>query len=135
VTEAHTHIDAALFDSMSAELQTWPQWVIWKHEQHPGEPKPRKVPYSPRGHRAKTNRSVTWGTFAEALAAYQRGGFDGIGFVFTASDPFAGIDLDGCRDPNTGRLEPWGAEIVRALNGCGYFWASRFWCDFSCLRT
>jgi hypothetical protein len=25
--------------------------------------------------------------------------------------------------------------LERVSDGCGYFWASRFWCDFSCLRT
>jgi archaellum biogenesis ATPase FlaH len=35
-----------------------------------------------------------------------------IGFVFSASDSFIGIDLDGCRDKETGRVEPWALEIV-----------------------
>ena len=28
-------------------------------------------------------------------------------------DGFAGVDLDHCRDPETGTIEPWAAEIVK----------------------
>ena len=30
----------------------------------------------------------------------------GIGFVFTKDDNFTGLDLDKCRDPETGELSP-----------------------------
>jgi replicative DNA helicase len=33
--------------------------------------------------------------------------FDGIGYVFSADDPYCGIDLDGCRNPDTGHVESW----------------------------
>jgi primase-polymerase (primpol)-like protein len=47
------------------------------------------------------------------MAAYEIGEpFAGIGFVLTPDDPFAGIDLDHCRDPETGEIEPWASEIV-----------------------
>jgi putative DNA primase/helicase len=41
---------------------------------------------------------------------------DGIGFVFTESDPFCGVDLDACVDPKTGEIASWASEIVRELN-------------------
>jgi putative DNA primase/helicase len=104
-------------DNTPEDLKARPQWVVWKFEDH-GEPKPAKVLYNPHtGQRAKSNDPQTWATFAEALAAYQHGGFDGIGFVFTANDPYVGIDLDSCRDPASGRLEPWAGEIVERLDG------------------
>lgn len=39
-----------------------------------------------------------------------------VGFVFTRDDPFVGIDLDHCRDPETGKIKPWALEIVAKLN-------------------
>jgi hypothetical protein len=38
--------------------------------------------------------------------------YDGIGFVFTPDDPFAGIDLDNCRDTATGEIDPWAEEVL-----------------------
>ena len=54
------------------------------------------------------------------MDAYKRGGWDGIGFVLSPTaggeDRLVGVDLDKCRDPQTGAVEPWAAEIVRTLN-------------------
>lgn len=104
------------FDNLPEELKAHPQWVAWRYEDH-GKPKRDKVPYDPRiGQRAKSNDSQTWATFAEAVAAFHRGGFAGLGFVFSEADSYTGVDLDGCRDPETGRLEPWAGDLVERLN-------------------
>jgi putative DNA primase/helicase len=44
--------------------------------------------------------------------------FDGIGFRFDwdATAPFAFIDLDKCRDLETGEIEPWALAIISRLN-------------------
>ncbi len=98
------------------ELKALRQWVIWRYESRPGKDKPAKVPYQPRtGHRARTDTPATWGTWPQALARYHSGGWDGLGFVFTAADPYAGIDLDDCRDPETGEIGFWAQQIVDAL--------------------
>lgn len=74
-----------------------PQWVAWRFEQMPGEPKPRKVPLNPRtGQRASVDDPATWGTFEQACAAT---GAMGIGYVLSGQDRFACIDLDGCIGP------------------------------------
>jgi putative DNA primase/helicase len=39
----------------------------------------------------------------------------GIGYVFSAEDPYTGIDLDKCRDPETGTIEEWAQEIIISL--------------------
>src|SRR5215510_1339604 len=68
-----------LAENIPDEPKSYRQEVVWKSEDH-GKPKRDKVPYNPRtGYRAKSNDPQTWGTFAEALAAYRHGGFDGIG--------------------------------------------------------
>lgn len=101
-------------DGISRELRARPQWVLWRLEERDG--KPTKVPYSPHGGRASSADLMTWGTFEEAFEAYEAGDYAGVGFVFCSADPFTGVDLDDCRDPETGELEPWAAEIVTALN-------------------
>ncbi|MEW6635612.1 MAG: DUF3987 domain-containing protein [Actinomycetota bacterium] len=98
------------------------QWVCWRSEESDG--KPTKVPYSPGGTpgtRARCDDPTTWGTFAEGREAERKGGYDGVGFVFTASDPFCGVDLDGCVDPETGEIEPWAAEILDGLDSYAEF--------------
>jgi putative DNA primase/helicase len=40
----------------------------------------------------------------------------GVGFVFTKDDPYAGIDLDHCRNPETGEIAPWAQAIVDYLS-------------------
>ncbi len=97
------------------ELQAVPHWVLWRGETRAGER--TKVPYDARtGWRAATNRPETWVPFARALVVL--GGdrrFAGLGFVFARDDPFAGVDLDDCRDPTSGALAPWARAIVARL--------------------
>jgi hypothetical protein len=93
-------------DSIPAGLQTRLQWVVWKYEFQPTKNKPcTKVPYNPKsGYKASTSDPSTWGTFEEALALYQDGRYDGIGYVFSNDDPYCGIDLDDCRTPEDGSI-------------------------------
>ena len=100
--------------SQDARMKELGQWVCWRHEVRAG--KPTKVPYSPSsGARARSDDRSTWGTFDEAKEASEKG-YDGVGFVFTAQDPFCGVDLDRCLNPETGEIEPWAAEIVDELD-------------------
>lgn len=99
-------------ESIPADMRAMPQWVLWKYEQRECGDKPTKVPYNPRNRRgASSTDQSTWGTFDEAIKAYYRGGFTGIGFMFASG--FFGIDIDGCRDPITGQIDPLALEIVR----------------------
>jgi putative DNA primase/helicase len=95
-------------------LRRRPQWVVWRYEKRGGEW--TKVPYTPGANTlASTSDLMTWRTFPEALNAVEGGGYDGVGFVFCSGDPFTGIDLDKCRDPETGELEAWAAKILAAF--------------------
>jgi len=46
--------------------------------------------------------------------AYHGGSVDGVGYVL--GDGVAGVDLDDCRDPETGTIEPWAAQIITDIN-------------------
>lgn len=75
------------------------QFLVWRLEPKPGETKPRKMPYNPvTGQLASTTDPTTWGTLEQAQHAINSGQYQGIGFVFTASDPFVFLDFDDCKD-------------------------------------
>src|SRR3954467_4255354 len=98
-THPHTNIPA--------ELRGRPQWVAWRLEAPPGSERVQKMPIDPKtGRHADTTRPATWGTFEQAVAYAQRPGHNGIGYVFSPNDPYTGIDLDHCRNAETGVIEP-----------------------------
>ena len=61
---------------------------------------------------AASNDARTWASCDEALAAYQRRNLDGIGFAIASDDSFFFIDVDDCRDPQTGDVDPWAARVL-----------------------
>lgn len=90
------------------------QWVAWKYEFRNGpDAKPTKPPVSPRsGFPASHSNPATWATYEEARDCAIRRGLPGVGYVLTDDDGICGIDLDNCRDPETGALDEWALEIV-----------------------
>ncbi len=95
------------FENIPAALKSLPQWVLWKEG---------KVPYSVNGTPAKANDSSTWSSYEDVVRVYERGGYEGIGFEFSADDGLVGIDLDGCCDLAEGAIEPWAREILDTLD-------------------
>ena len=89
------------------ELLALPQWVVWKYEPKPGSDKKTKVLYNPGNptYRASSTSPRTWGTIQQALKAAQLPSVDGVGFVFSKSDPYIGIDFDNCLD-DSGIIDP-----------------------------
>lgn len=93
-------------------LKAVAQWVAWLYEDR-GGPKLTKPPISPRtGRHASVSDPGTWASYAEAADLARRRKLPGVGFVLTAHDDVCGIDLDGCRDAETGVIAPWAAEII-----------------------
>jgi DnaB-like helicase C terminal domain len=94
------------------QLTERPQWVLWKTAARTAGDKPTKLPYQVSGDLAKANDAGTWATFDAVWAVYEKVAYSGIGYEFSTDDPFAGIDLDGCRDPQTGKVAEWAREII-----------------------
>src|SRR5438132_158237 len=84
-----------LQSGLLSELTAYPQFVVWKYTLEQG--KLKKRPFNPKTTMpARTNEPRSWTDVTGALKALATGRYNGIGFVFTDSDPFTGIDLDGC---------------------------------------
>ena len=102
-------------DGIPHKMKRRPQWVNWRYEERDG--KRTKVPYTPgTERRASSTDLLSWNTFEEAIEALETGRYDGIGFVFCSADPFVGIDLDGCRDPETEKVETWAQKIIGSVS-------------------
>lgn len=92
------------------ELMAIPQWVCWRYETRGG--KRTKIPLQPSGALASSNDPATWATFDTARTAPIP--YEGVGFVLSPEDPYAGIDLDHCiTDDN--RLWGWAELIVASF--------------------
>lgn len=76
------------------ELQERKQWVLWRYEWLDKEKKWSKVPMQTNNKKAISTDPRTWSTFDSVMSTYQKGNHDGIGYVFSANDPYCGIDYD-----------------------------------------
>jgi len=105
-------------------LEVWPRhvpaglkavrgWLLWKYEFRDG--KWTKPPVNEAGERIDAHNPDNWMDFSTALQAYQKGGFDGIGFSLNAMPGLVGADLDHC--VKGGVIEPWALEIIEELGG------------------
>ena len=91
------------------------QWVCWRREERDG--KTTKVPVDPAtGGYASTTDPKTWTAVATALEAVESTNADGVGFVFTDDDPIVGVDLDDCRDSETGTIDAWARDVITRLD-------------------
>jgi Protein of unknown function (DUF3987) len=118
ITNKQKTIKSPVLDNIPGELKSWKQWVAWKAE-FKDNGKIDKIPVNPTtGMYASSNKPESWGTYGEAVAYYKKhssNGIAGIGFVFTKDDPFCGVDLDNCYDPETEEMEDWADEILMEL--------------------
>jgi len=94
-------------------------WVVW-HLETNDNGHSTKVPYDPtraNGPRASTTDPRTWGTYPQAVACLKWNcsrKYNGLGIMF--ADNLAGVDLDDCRNPDTGEIESWAMQEVERLN-------------------
>ena len=106
-----------LLENIPQPLRCRAQWVVWRYVTRKG--KLTKVPFNTQtGGEASSTDASTWASFEETAAAWgadER--WDGIGYVFSADDPFVGVDLDKSIDPATGALKLWAQKLAERL-GC-----------------
>jgi putative DNA primase/helicase len=105
------------YQTIPAILRERSQWVVWKYETRNG--KLTKVPYTPLlsvATKASSTDPATWGTYGAAITVAEVGKYDGVGYVLTKEDGIVFVDLDNCRNPETGAIEEWARQIVNDLN-------------------
>jgi putative DNA primase/helicase len=102
-------------------LMQQPRWCAWRWEQQNGQWK--KPPLQARFPQcyADTNNLRELATYKDALAAVAAGHADGITYVVGADDGRAAIDVDNCRDPDTGTVEPWARNLMNRATDIGAY--------------
>jgi P4 family phage/plasmid primase-like protien len=86
-----------------------PRWVAWGYEGG------RKVPYNPHsGRKAASNDPTTWAAREYAAGRCRQISGAGVGIMLGdhVGGCIGGVDLDGCRDRDTGELADWAVEIL-----------------------
>ena len=94
------------------ELTQLKQFILWRAEPDK-DGKPRKVPYQCTGFKASVTEPKHWSSFSYALECMRKPDWaTGIGFVFTADDPYCGIDLDNIWGSDADEGADWALEIL-----------------------
>lgn len=101
-------------DCIPEELKAGVRHVNWRYE---GNPETKVLKIAGTLSNASSTNPQTWRTLTECIEAMERhpGRYAGVGRVIAKDDPFAGVDLDDVRDPETGMLSSRAAEIVGRL--------------------
>jgi hypothetical protein len=91
-------------------------WVLWRLMKTK-KGKSTKPPYQARTPKSKASSTdpSTWAPFDIALTAYNAGAAEGVGLCLLQSE-LGVFDLDDCRDPGTGTLEPAAERLIKRAN-------------------
>jgi hypothetical protein len=91
--------------------------VTWRWQRSKGDSwtKPPCRVDNPAAHAANNDPS-SWGSRSDAVKAVTAGKAHGIGFCLTGTN-IAAVDIDKCRDPETGAIDAWAREILDAAPG------------------
>jgi putative DNA primase/helicase len=94
------HVVPIEIEGIPQVLKSIAQWTCWSYSWIADDEKWTKVPVqaSDPQRKASSTNPETWGTLEQAVASYEAGLVDGIGFVLTSDDPFTVIDVDHCID-------------------------------------
>lgn len=116
MSKTYKALDLQDIGRIPSELVKLKNWVCWG---------PRgatdKAPIDAKtGLAAKSTDRSTWSTLLECVQCYTSSKssekLNGIGFVFSKEDNLTGIDLDNCRDPESGAINREAQAIIKKLN-------------------
>ncbi|MCI1982570.1 MAG: AAA family ATPase [Oscillospiraceae bacterium] len=102
------------YSKVPAELKALPNWVCWKAEK--AGDRITKRPYNANtGALACSNNPATWASLENALRASSH--YSGIGFMFSKDTGLVGVDLDHCRDKDSGEItSSLAREMIRSFH-------------------
>lgn len=98
------------FDQIPDAIKGLNRWIVWKGVSQTGG----KIAKKPHDHRTgkpcNAHDPEVWSSFEDISAAYATRRGDGIGVM--PGEGVLGVDLDKCRDSQTGVIESWAQEII-----------------------
>ena len=101
-------------ETIPDELKQYPHFVNWQYGLD-DKGKITKVPKNPRTlNNAMSTNPATWGSYADAVKNIND--HTGIGFVPSANDDIIGIDIDDCRNKDTGEIDKWALLAIKDIN-------------------
>lgn len=101
------------FGNIPKVLQALARWIVWKAVVKK-DGKVDKVPHDHRiGRSCDVHDPDVWSSFEDICTVYASGLWDGIGVL--PGEGILGVDLDKCRDPETGDLDLWALEVIKKL--------------------
>jgi len=104
---------------IAPELKAIDAWVMWRYVQRAkpsGEKVWAKMPMTVEGRAASSTNPLTWTTYGDVVdTLIMDDTFDGIGLVLGAD--VQGIDLDDCRDLESGVLTDFAQEVLDRVDG------------------
>lgn len=102
------------------------QWVLWQFIWKEETTQWAKIPINANTLKfAKSDDPSTWVSFEKVSQAYlnEPDSFDGVGFVFSADDPYCGIDFDNCVNTD-GKIDPLVTAQIEKLDSYTEYSAS-----------
>jgi putative DNA primase/helicase len=102
-------------DGIPAELKAISRWVAWRAKRR--DRRWSKIPICCHtGRSANVADPRTWTNFENARNYAREHALAGIGLVFSDDDDVCGVDLDKCRDPDSGHLKQSAWNVIRLLD-------------------
>lgn len=102
---------------LPSTLTALKQWVVVRLEPNDNpDQKPKKVPYCSHSRRASATNPATWLSYQEAYSIFSRpnSGFHSLGFCLSAD--ITCVDVDKCRDAQTGDLNAEANQLLADFN-------------------